>query len=84
MNNPIPQPIRGKVATASGLIRCSKKSALEKWVQGWKDGGGWTGHKTLEHAFSRAQELKDVGVSWYMLGRLMASEQAFGRKQENQ
>lgn len=76
-NNPIST---GKMATASGLIKVNKKSAFGKWLQGWKDGGGWTGAATLEKAFERANNLKDVGVSWYMLGKLMASEQKYGRQ----
>lgn len=79
-NNPVEQDVKGKIATASGMIRVNKKSAYGKWVQGWKDGNGWTGHTTLAHAFNRAQTLKESGVSWYMLGKLMASEQNFEKQ----
>jgi len=79
-NNPIEQPKRGIIYTASGPIRTNKKSAYGKWLQGWKDGGGWTGAATLTKAFERAQGLKDAGVSWYMLGKLMASEQNYGKQ----
>lgn len=78
-NNPIEKPSRGTIATASGPIRVNKKSAFGKWLKGWKDGGGWTGAATIRKAFERAQGLKGTGVSWYMLGKLMASEQNFGR-----
>jgi hypothetical protein len=61
-------------------LRTNKKSAYAKWLSGWTDGGGWTGATTVCDAFKRAQTLKDSGVSWYMLGKLMASEQAFGRQ----
>lgn len=83
-NNTIERKQRGTIDTASGRIKCNKKSAFGKWLQGWKDGGGWTGSATIDSAFLRAQNLKDIGVSWYMLGKLMASEQNFGDTKGNQ
>lgn len=67
---------------AVATIRTNANSAYGKWVSGWRDGGGWQGESTVSDAFSRAQTLKAPGVSWYMLGHLMASEQAFGRAAE--
>ena len=72
------------VLTASGLVRTNKKSAYSKWLTGWISGGGWSGASTIRKAFERAQSLKDAGVSWYMLGKLMASEQNYGRRLERE
>lgn len=70
------------IKTASGNVILNKKQPYAKWLQGWIDGGGWTGHATLSSSWQRAKELKMSGVSWYCLGKLMASEQKFGRKIE--
>jgi hypothetical protein len=84
MKNYTDYQVKGNFQTASGMIRINSKSAYGKWIQGWKDGGGWTGAATLHDAFERAQQIKDSGVSWYMLGKLMASEQSFGRGKVNE
>jgi len=68
------------VNTASGNITINKKSSYGKWLQGWIDGNGFTGVETLRNASQRAEKLKTSGISWYMLGKIMATEQRFGRE----
>lgn len=70
------------IHTCSGSITISKRSAFAKWLTGWMDGGGFTGAATVNAAWTRAQEVKPTGCSWFALGKLMASEQGFGRALE--
>lgn len=69
-----------KVQTQSGVLTLRARSPYAKWLLGWKDGGAWTGHGTVASAWVTAREHKLIGCSWYALGRLMASQQAIGRK----
>ena len=74
-----------EIRTASGFARGSKRDPYMKWLQGWIDGNGWSGHTTVYKAFKRAVDLgKPKGCSWYAYGLLMAREQGFGRKLESE
>ena len=69
-----------RIGTASGVITIDKDSAFGLWLQGWKEGKGWTGRATLASAWARAQEIRPADCSWKTLGRLMAGEQALGKE----
>jgi hypothetical protein len=70
-----------EIKTTSIIVRGSKRNLYMKWLQGWVDGHGWTGHTTLDAAWERAENQgKPKGCSWYAYGLLMAREQGFGRK----
>ena len=68
------------IKTASGNVSINKRSPYGKWIQGWIEGEGFTGAYTLQKAYERAVELKDIGISWQMLGKIMATEQRFGKE----
>lgn len=68
------------IKTDSGNVTLNKKSHYAKWLQGWIDGGGFSGAFTLEKAWSHALLLgKPSGCSWYAYGLIMAREQKQGR-----
>jgi hypothetical protein len=67
------------IQTVSGNITINKNTPYGKWLQGWISNGGFTGAQTLKEAWDRAVSMKDTGCSWNSLGRLMASEQKFGK-----
>lgn len=69
-----------RIQTESGIISGNKRDSYVKWVQGWIDGNGWSGHSTLVSAWKQAQaQHKPKGCSWYAYGYLMATQQAVGR-----
>jgi len=68
-----------KIVTASGKVTINKRSAYGKWLQGWISCDGFTGASTLSDAWDRATVIKTNGCSWECLGKLMASEQKFGK-----
>jgi hypothetical protein len=70
------------INTASGNVTINKKSPYGKWLQGWISSNGFTGAQTLSEAWNRAVKIKVDGCSWYALGRLMASEQKYGKSIE--
>lgn len=37
-----------KIKTASGIVSGNKRSPYIKWLQGWINGGGWSGAPQLE------------------------------------
>lgn len=68
-----------KFETASGTVTLNQRSHFAKWLQGWGAGGGFTGASTVDAAWRRAIDIKPDDCSWRALGRLMASEQRFGK-----
>ena len=70
-----------KIKTNSGYVVANKRSHYAKWLQGWIDGGGWSGATTIECAWGNAvADGKPDGCSWYAYGLLSAREQNRGKQ----
>lgn len=70
-----------KIKTASGIVSGNKRSPYIKWLQGWINGGGWSGATTIRAAWDVAvSNGKPSGCSWMAYGYLMACCQNQGRR----
>ena len=70
------------INTQSGPVKGNARNPYMKWLQGWKDGGGWTGATTRWDAWDEAENTKPAGCSWYAYGLIMARSQRRGRQLE--
>lgn len=63
-----------KIITASGTVTIDKDSPFGRWIQGWTDGGGWTGSNTIRVAWDLCKKTMSgsKSVQWYRLGKLQA------------
>lgn len=58
------------------------RSHFNKFLRGWRDGGGWLGYVTVNAMWEWATEQheKPTGCSWYAYGLIIARAEDEGRR----
>lgn len=59
-----------EIKTDSGYVRVNKKSHYGKWLKGYTDANGWSGHNTLRETWAKAEKIKPAGCTWETWGQI--------------